>query len=1137
MKQTAAPTNTSGKTSSQPFFGRLDGAVMESQAAEPTFFGPAPFVQAKLTIGAPDDPYEREADQVAEQVVRRMSAPTADKEQKDEPPTIQRLPLSVQRKCAACEEEEKVQKTEEPESMEEKIQRKPIFESGSDDENLAGLNPGDLPIQRKCAECEKEETEAVQRKPDGGGEMTASSSVASRLSSAKGGGSPLPDSVQTSMGDALGADLSGVRVHTDSQSVQLNRDLGAQAFTHGSDVYFGAGKFKPGTGDGDRLLAHELAHVGQQGKSIQKQAIEQPIGNDAATGEQARFIVEDLATPGDGQMRKSDFLRRLNQEVCQTANQAMQGTQFTADSCPYIRNAFAKHQNSTPAQIERLLARYEPALQTAQTFETYFQLFKGKVRQVVAAWLQNGDLSGVPGDIAEQIPVSVRMAAGAAHGLSSVAGAIGSGFSSMAAGLSNAVSGIGSLFFKAKPGGARVSQSPVTVMQSLGKGSNLEGGTRGKMESAFGSGFSDVQVHTDSHAANLASNMNARAFTVGNHVAFGSGEYRPGTLAGDALMAHELAHVEQQKNASPDKINRPGEPDEQKSLNKKSGLRLQRCSFIEAPTNLTDAQAKAKWIEKAMGEDKSGTDSAIVDIFKSVKSSSEFIEIQEHLNMEKVFDYLTDWSAVQIGSLGPVDKGKQKLNEKRKSYIVDRVMELKMPLAEPFVHFVFNSMYTDDMDQVLILLSKDSRLGQTVGQMPEVKKIIAARGLKLEDYHESGGSFFRGMGQGLEDFLTSGELAQGGKALTLDTQTMDLPPEYQNIVHETRMAQIKEGFSNMGYGAFDYLTFGIPSGIYGLGKNTISGFSNLAQGNYETAGYELTGAAIVVVSAVTAKAYSVVSKPKTPAIQSGTLLGPEGPNQFVIQGYTGPIPKEVAKLGAALALSPEGQALGGLIISRIGEKGMLNVAKYIQADSKIAWFIGKNGMAALEAINEAKGDLALAQQIMSSKPAGLLPAAEQPAGLLPEVQKGTVTITDAAKSFAKKSKQETIKQAKLEKTADELAKRGYDVTVEGEGVAAGELVISRKGGGPVIQVESKSLEANSVSAVKGNITKGTKQAGDGGTILIDGTTAGVSEATFQKGFESFKRQSLPDRIKKNSPGKTGQIIFIFGESSVLNFEF
>jgi hypothetical protein len=71
------------------------------------------------------------------------------------------------------------------------------------------------------------------------------------------------------------------------------------------------------------------------------------------------------------------------------------------------------------------------------------------------------------------------------------------------------------------------------------------------MESAFGHDFSSVKVHTGSRAAGLSNSLNARAFTIGRDIAFGAGEYQPGTLAGDALVAHELAHVVQQHGAVP----------------------------------------------------------------------------------------------------------------------------------------------------------------------------------------------------------------------------------------------------------------------------------------------------------------------------------------------------------------------------------------------------------------------------------------------------------------------------------------------------------------------------------------------------------------------------------------------------------
>jgi hypothetical protein len=83
--------------------------------------------------------------------------------------------------------------------------------------------------------------------------------------SRKGGGSPLPAETRGQMEGFFGADLGGVRVHADGEATTLNRELDAQAFTVGSDVFFGEGKYNPTSSEGQGLLAHELTHVGQQG--------------------------------------------------------------------------------------------------------------------------------------------------------------------------------------------------------------------------------------------------------------------------------------------------------------------------------------------------------------------------------------------------------------------------------------------------------------------------------------------------------------------------------------------------------------------------------------------------------------------------------------------------------------------------------------------------------------------------------------------------------------------------------------------------------------------------------------------------------------------------------------------------------
>lgn len=84
-------------------------------------------------------------------------------------------------------------------------------------------------------------------------------------------------------------------------------------------------------------------------------------------------------------------------------------------------------------------------------------------------------------------------------------------------------------------------------IQSLKEGGQpLSSSVRNYFEPRLGYDFSHVHVHTDTHAADTARTLNARAFTFGNNVVFGSGQYTPGASLGNKLLAHELTHVVQQ---------------------------------------------------------------------------------------------------------------------------------------------------------------------------------------------------------------------------------------------------------------------------------------------------------------------------------------------------------------------------------------------------------------------------------------------------------------------------------------------------------------------------------------------------------------------------------------------------------------
>ena len=81
------------------------------------------------------------------------------------------------------------------------------------------------------------------------------------LARLQGRGRPLPESVAGAMGQAMGADLAGVRIHTGPEPAALARSVQATAFTLGRDIFFGADSYAPQTPAGQRLLAHELAHT------------------------------------------------------------------------------------------------------------------------------------------------------------------------------------------------------------------------------------------------------------------------------------------------------------------------------------------------------------------------------------------------------------------------------------------------------------------------------------------------------------------------------------------------------------------------------------------------------------------------------------------------------------------------------------------------------------------------------------------------------------------------------------------------------------------------------------------------------------------------------------------------------------
>jgi hypothetical protein len=114
---------------------------------------------------------------------------------------------------------------------------------------------------------------AVQAKGEGGAGSGSAAAVLTQLPPAPGSGRPLEPAVRGLMERALGANLSGVRLHTGGRAQQLNQSLKARATTVGRNIYFNKGQYDPDSTSGRQLLAHELTHVLQQrrgGRRVQR---------------------------------------------------------------------------------------------------------------------------------------------------------------------------------------------------------------------------------------------------------------------------------------------------------------------------------------------------------------------------------------------------------------------------------------------------------------------------------------------------------------------------------------------------------------------------------------------------------------------------------------------------------------------------------------------------------------------------------------------------------------------------------------------------------------------------------------------------------------------------------------------------
>ncbi|MEW6496714.1 MAG: DUF4157 domain-containing protein [Cyanobacteriota bacterium] len=242
-------------------------------------------LQAKLTIGEPGDRYEQEADRVAADVVQRIHAPSpqvqreeiesvGDEQMQMSPFVQQWRNALVQRREQESTEEEQIRMSPiGPHWRNALVQRQDVL-----DEEQVMMKPQVSFLQREEVQELSLKSNIQNPKSEG---MGAAPDLEASIQGARGSGQPLDESVREPMEREFGADFSGVKVHTDAKSDQLNQSIQAKAFTTGQDVFFRSGAYDPGSRGGQELLAHELTHVVQQsGGAVQRQTARTAHSND-----------------------------------------------------------------------------------------------------------------------------------------------------------------------------------------------------------------------------------------------------------------------------------------------------------------------------------------------------------------------------------------------------------------------------------------------------------------------------------------------------------------------------------------------------------------------------------------------------------------------------------------------------------------------------------------------------------------------------------------------------------------------------------------------------------------------------------------------------------------------------------------
>lgn len=184
-------------------------------------------------------------------------------------------------------------------------------------------------------------------------DVEATQPVYERIQARRGSGNPLPEAVQRHLEHGLNHDLSGVRIHDDSEADTLAKGVNATAFTTGKDIFFQSGKFNPNTQTGLELLAHEVTHTVQQSQG----RVGQGIDPDSGLESEARQMGRKLAT-----MKRNGSTVRARKHSPQTPLSSRRAIQRQAAPT----SASPKVNQGKLLQLHRLLNEYQALLKAGQ---------------------------------------------------------------------------------------------------------------------------------------------------------------------------------------------------------------------------------------------------------------------------------------------------------------------------------------------------------------------------------------------------------------------------------------------------------------------------------------------------------------------------------------------------------------------------------------------------------------------------------------------------------------------------------------------------------------------------------------------------------------------------------------------------